>query len=364
MEPEIHHKPIRYYEIDLLRFIAALAVVLYHYTFLGEENPSYNPLVFSRISLVTRYGYLGVGLFFIISGYVVLLSAQGKTVRQFFASRVTRLYPAYWAACTLTFLVKAIWGKSTIVGLDMSPSLQATVGQYLYNMTMLQDLFGVANIDGPYWSLAIEITFYFLISILLAYKLLPHIDWFLAAWLIYAGLPHLPYAGPLFTTLFIRGHAPYFIAGMLFYLMQQPKGRTLWRYLLLFGAYVLVVRSSIQNANDISSNYHLLMSPLVATLLNTSFFIIFFLIIFRKLNLSQFTWLTWLGALTYPLYLIHSDIAFIVFHYAQHTYSKYLLVGVMLVIMILVAYLIHTQVEKRFYKLFATWLGEQLKKID
>jgi peptidoglycan/LPS O-acetylase OafA/YrhL len=364
MEPEIRHKPIRYYEIDLLRFIAALAVVLYHYTFLGEEMPSYNPLIFKNISLVTRYGYLGVELFFIISGYVVLLSAQGKTVRQFFISRVVRLYPAYWVACSLTFLVKAIWGKGTIAGLTVSPSLQATIGQYFYNMTMLQDLIGVVNIDGPYWSLAIEITFYFLVSVLLAYKLLPHIDWFLAAWLVYASLPHLPYAGPLFTTLFIRGYAAYFIAGMLFYLMQQPQGHTKWRYLLLLGAYFLAMRSTINNANELSNHYHLFMSPIVAASLVTSFFLVFFLIIHRKLNLSRFTWLTWLGALTYPLYLIHSDIAFVVFHYAQYTWNKYLLVGIMLVTMIIVAYLIHTQVEKRFHKTFTTWLSAQLKKID
>lgn len=301
MEPEIRQKSVRYYEIDLLRFIAAIVVVLYHYTFLGKENSQYNPLIFNKISLVTRYGYLGVGLFFIISGYVVLLSAQGKTVRQFFVSRVIRLYPAYWVACTLTFLVKVGWGNAAPGSLNISPSLHATLGQYAYNMTMLQDLLGVVNIDGSYWSLAIEITFYFLVSVVLAYRLLPHIDWFLAAWLCYAALPHLPYAGPLFTTLFIRGYAPSFIAGMLFYLMQQPQGRTWWRYLLLIGAYALAIKSSVQNATDISSHYHLLMSPMVAAALVTSFFLVFFLIIFRRLNLARFTWLTWLGALTYPL---------------------------------------------------------------
>jgi peptidoglycan/LPS O-acetylase OafA/YrhL len=364
MEPEVRRKPIRYYEIDLLRFIAALAVVLYHYTFLGEEMPSYNPLVFKGISQVTRYGYLGVELFFIISGYVVLLSAQGKTVRQFFVSRVVRLYPAYWVACSLTFLVKLIWGKSSIMGSEVSSSLQATVLQYLYNLTMLQDLIGVANIDGPYWSLAVEITFYFIISVLLAYKLLPHIDWFLAAWLVYAALPHLPYSGPLFTTLFIRGYASYFIAGMLFYLMQESQGRTWGRYVLLAGTYVLAIRSTINNANEVSNHYQLLVSPILAASLVTSFFLIFFLIIHRKLNFSRFTWVAWLGALTYPLYLIHSDIAFVVFHYTQYTWNKYLLVAVMLVVMIVVAYIIHTKVEKRFHKQFATWLNGKLRKLD
>ncbi|HEX8659294.1 MAG TPA: acyltransferase family protein, partial [Hymenobacter sp.] len=94
MEPEPRKLPIRLYEIDLLRFLAALSVVIYHFTFFGKRNAQYNPLYFDELGEVTRYGYLGVHLFFMISGYVVLLSAQGKTIRQFFLSRISRLYPA------------------------------------------------------------------------------------------------------------------------------------------------------------------------------------------------------------------------------------------------------------------------------
>jgi len=100
LESAPHKLPTRFYEIDLLRFIAAISVVFYHYAFIGVTRPDYNPLVFPALVPIAKYGYLGVELFFIISGYVVLLSAQGKTVRQFFVSRVTRLYPAYWVACT------------------------------------------------------------------------------------------------------------------------------------------------------------------------------------------------------------------------------------------------------------------------
>ena len=113
MEPEPHKASIRFYEIDLLRFLAALSVVFYHYTYRGFTQGNYSPLEFPEIGRVTRYGYLGVELFFIISGYAVLLSAQGKTVRQFFLSRITRLYPAFWVACTLTFTVKRLWGTHT-----------------------------------------------------------------------------------------------------------------------------------------------------------------------------------------------------------------------------------------------------------
>lgn len=125
MEPKPPKLPARFYEIDLLRFVAAISVVWVHYTFMNVSRPDYNPLAFPEFVPVSKYGYLGVELFFIISGYVVLLSAQGKTVRQFFVSRVTRLYPAYWFACTLTFLVKIIWGAGTNTSLSMSDNLGA-----------------------------------------------------------------------------------------------------------------------------------------------------------------------------------------------------------------------------------------------
>ena len=58
MEPEVRQPPIRYYEIDLFRFLAVLRVVFYHYTFRGYAADSYSPLAFSRLGQLTRYGYL------------------------------------------------------------------------------------------------------------------------------------------------------------------------------------------------------------------------------------------------------------------------------------------------------------------
>lgn len=50
--------------------------------------------MFPVLSEVTRYGYAGVNLFFVISGFVILMSVWGRTAPQFIASRVSRLYPA------------------------------------------------------------------------------------------------------------------------------------------------------------------------------------------------------------------------------------------------------------------------------
>jgi peptidoglycan/LPS O-acetylase OafA/YrhL len=117
MEPEERTQPSRYHEIDLLRFVAAMAVVFYHFAYRGYHADYLSPLDYPALGQVCKYGYLGVELFFLISGYVILHSAQGKTLGQFFVSRVRRLYPAYWVACTLCFvairLFRAVYGVCT-----------------------------------------------------------------------------------------------------------------------------------------------------------------------------------------------------------------------------------------------------------
>lgn len=356
MEPEVRQKPIRYYEIDLLRFVAALSVVLFHYTFRGYASENYSPIPFLELGRVTRYGYLGVELFFLISGYVVLLSAQGKTVRQFLLSRVTRLYPAFWVACTLTFIVERIWGPGP-ADAHMSPALHAGIGQYAYNLTMLHDFLDVRPLDGSYWSLTVEIAFYVLVSLLIAYRLLPHLNLCLLLWLGTTLLPGITHSGSFYVTLFFPDFAPYFVAGMLFFLLQQPQGRSWQRYALLAFAYVLAVRAAIIQAYQMSAAFDAAVSPVVAVGAITLFFGLFYAITSRRLQFS-FAWLARLGTLTYPLYLLHSNIGFIIFHRLGHLVDKYVLLGGTLLLMVGAAWLIHTLVEKRFSRL----LGAQVTR--
>lgn len=361
MEPEVRKAPVRFYEIDLLRFVAALSVVFYHYTYRGYGADNYSPIPFLELGKVTRYGYLGVELFFIISGYVILLSAQGKTVKQFFLSRVTRLYPAFWIACTLTFVVERIWGTGP-ADAQMASMLHAEWGNYFYNMTMLHEFLGITAVDGVYWSLTVEITFYFLIALLIGFKLMRHLNLFLVLWLLYSlwsGINN----STRFAYLFFPRLAPYFAAGMLFYLLQKPQNRTWQRYALLASAYLLAIRSGLHRAFEQTATFHSETSPVIVVTAITCFFLIFLLITFRKINFSRFNSLAWLGTLTYPLYLIHENIGFVGFYRLQQL-NKYVLLGGAVVIMIVVSHLIHVLVEKPFHKPLGKFIDKWLLYID
>lgn len=360
MEPEPHKTPLRFYEIDLLRFLSAVSVVLYHYTFRAYAQGDYSPVRFSGLDQVTRYGWMGVELFFIISGYVVLMSAYNKTIKQFFLSRVTRLYPAYWVACTVTFLVIRFFGPHA-----PAPGWQGfdvTLGQYLYNLTMLQSLLGYTNLDTSYWSLGYEIVFYFLIAIALGWRLFKHLDVLLACWLLYSAV-----AGPgstnVLASLLLPKYSPYFISGMLFFLLQNELGHRKLQVGMLGFAFLLAFRNVWIDTNSLSSFFNTSLSAIVTLSILVCFYLIFWLLITRRLNLSRFPWLSTLGAITYPLYLFHGNIGFVVFRQTM-AINKYVVLVSLLLAMLLVSYGVHRLIEKKGSKLLGSvvdkglrWLG-------
>lgn len=345
MEPEVRHKPVRYYEIDLLRFLAALAVVLFHFAYRGYHANNLSPVEYQGLGEVFKYGYLGVELFFLISGYVVLMSAQGKTLGQFFTSRVMRLYPAFWVACTATFLVVHFIGPTA-----PNPLMAASWRDYAYNMTMLHQFFGVPDVDGVYWTLTVEIVYYFLIAILIGFGWMKHLIRVLTAWLAYCALAGPASSGSPFAFLLFPYAAPFFVAGMVFYLMQTNQGARWKLYGLLAASYLLALRGARRGLEDTIHAFQQPFSLVVVLLLVTAFFSVFWLIINRRINVGQAKWLGWAGAMTYPVYLLHHNIGYVVFQRLGGRVDKYLLLGGLLVLLLVSALLLHLFVERRFSK--------------
>lgn len=146
--------------IDSLRAIAALCVCIFHFdrnSFIGIE----------WLSEITQYGYLGVEVFFVISGFIIPFSLERSGYRlpdfpSFITSRFIRLYPAYLLTIVATI---GLWHISTLIpGFKGSPPL-VTGTQLASNVLLISDLQGEAWISPIFWTLAIETQFYFLIGL-------------------------------------------------------------------------------------------------------------------------------------------------------------------------------------------------------
>lgn len=328
-------------ELDLLRFLAALMVVLYHYAFRGFAADGMSVMPYPSIAPVAKYGYLGVELFFMISGFVILMTAANGSLRGFVISRVTRLYPAFWAACTLTALATVLFG---------APRFSVTLPQYLVNLTMLSGFVGVPSVDGAYWSLFVELKFYALVAGVLVVGQIHRAERFLVGWLVATAALEFVRIGPL-RSLLIYEYAPYFIAGATFYLVRW-HGLSAARVGLLLATLALSVRHSLAALPGLEAHYHTTYDRAVVTALVIGFFGVMLAVSTGRTGaIGRRTWVT-AGALTYPLYLIHQQLGFLLFNAAYPAVNAHLLLWGAVLLVCGLAYVIHTQVERRFARPF------------
>lgn len=151
--------------LDGLRVIAILMVILYHYYFrFLDTHYSYN----FNMPTIFKYGYLGVELFFIISGFVISLSLTKCTsFVEFIKKRFVRLIPAMLICSTVTFLVISFFDNNNLFANSKS-IINLIISNTFISPLLINNLLStnVSYIDGAYWSLWVEITFYILAGLL------------------------------------------------------------------------------------------------------------------------------------------------------------------------------------------------------
>ena len=144
--------------LDILRIAAVAAVAWFHYDFRMRITGEAGPDMLEVPGDLARYGYLGVSVFFAISGYVISLSTEGRLPFAFAVSRFARLWPIYVICMSLTAGVVLL-----------APGLPLTSGlaPFLANLTMVAPFLGQPFMDGAYWSIVVEILFYGWVALLM-----------------------------------------------------------------------------------------------------------------------------------------------------------------------------------------------------
>ncbi|MCG7534658.1 acyltransferase [Pseudoalteromonas sp. OOF1S-7] len=339
----------RVYELDLLRFICALGVVIFHYTYTGHME-GFAPIAdFEAVREVTRYAYMGINFFFVISGFVILMSLQGRTLSAFLSARFIRLYPAYWAALTVTALATLLWGGEVFT---------VTLGQYLTNLTMVQEAFSVTSLDSAYWTLYIELKFYFCMVLLVACRLMPYLKAILALVLTVSILAlFLPWSSNINMFVAMFPHwSGYFACGCVFYLVRRDGLEWQGVGLLLLSLAYMLTQSMLFGAL-MQSWFNVPFDRLTIAFINGLFFAL--LCLTSQVRRHPFRFRAWyyLGVLTYPLYLLHQHLGYMLFNRFGTEHNIAILVILTTLGMIVLAGLLHYGVEKPVTR----WLTRRAK---
>nr|WP_256466880.1 acyltransferase [Bradyrhizobium sp. 1] len=319
--------------LDPLRFAAALGVAIFHQMFWswawvsigvpGFEHYVAADVLYPSAAPFTWFGWVGVEIFFVISGFVIANSASTSSPGEFLLGRALRIYPAVWVCATATFLVLLLFGSG--------PASEFIL-PYIHAMLMVPK--GVTGqwLDEVYWTLAAETAFYGLVFCAMLTKriTLRHLAWGLT---IYSALfnavallvascttpSDLPYLVILMFRVpcaaFLLSHGCFFALGIWLFISANRQLTALEQ--------VAIAVTCLSGAAEIYvfASFFLTSIPAIAdqsALVPVMVWAAAVLLIARAANRSRRSaaiaspeapaYLRTLGLITYPLYLTHNVI--------------------------------------------------------
>jgi peptidoglycan/LPS O-acetylase OafA/YrhL len=318
-------------ELDALRGIAAVIVVLFHYTTHFNDTYGHSAPLWVQVP----FGKYGVQLFFVISGFVILMSLDRvERARDFLLGRLSRLYPAYWAGVVLTFTVVTVFGL---------PQREVGLRAALVNLTMFQEFLRVPHVDGVYWTLTVELSFYMLMLLLLSTRLLGKII-------------------PIFITLVaVQTVAELCLQALGLPLAARFAGRP---HLQFFALGVLAFKRSrgeVSLPTALTLVALCLAHELLAGSTDTLIVLAAVLVIASALSRGALGWLAWrplvfLGFISYPLYLVHQNIGYlIILRLEAAGWRPEAAIAVALAVAVLLATCLTLLIEQPALRLYRQW---------
>lgn len=321
--------------IDFLRAVSIIFVLFYHYRpFAGEQ--------------LFKNGHYGVLLFFMISGYCIQFSAQSSSSAfVFLIKRWVRLLPALMFCSLLIFGMKGIFTEFNLNGhniVTLDDLLKMVVNLPLIDAPILilnwffDGHYGYRQPDSAFWSLLIELQFYFVVAFVMS--LPKKLQYF--SHLIILIIFNFVQIFNLFKFNLFYGLSyfyPYFLIGL-----AMAINHRIWRYLFIFSAFTTILLMQFFQVTNESIPF-----KIIPTCIALSFFIL-------VVNKSSF-FSRWgrsfriLGLISYPLYLIHQHIGQKILNFMGH-YEDPSILKVILVItlMSVFAWIIYTFIETPIHK--------------
>lgn len=349
-----HQKRAGVKRLDLLdygRLVAALSVMAFHYFFNGIRNGKIESITaIPELAGLAVYGHLGVQFFFMISGYVIFFSAAGRRPSEFLVARAVRLFPAFWIAVLLTSACAMLWA---------GPAMTVSLPQILVNLSMVPALFDIAYVDGVYWTLQLELAFYGLVLLALLAGLGKRLETLVLLWplailaVALVDRSWLPLLG---------GYYVFFAAGAVLAVMREKRGFVPPLMTVLCAA--LCVTEAMRKARLVDWPGH---SPSVVGVIILLMFVFFLVLNTRAGTALSLPGARLAGALTYPLYLVHAHIGYMLLSRFGNDANRSLVYPAVIATVLLCAFAVHwgeRRLQPATRALFDRLLGRPLARIE
>lgn len=280
--------------LDGLRGVAILMVLAYH---AYARWPNSVPYGTTYADLwPAQFGYLGVQLFFLISGFVILMTLEKTgSLGEFMQKRWLRLFPGM-AICSLIIFTTADALSARPAG---PPVLRDVLPGLLFMWpSVLSAVFSTSfqSLDGAFWSLYVEVVFYAVVGLIYFWRgrgaALLTLCVIQVAGVVVDLLP-MPAVALTVSGLFGATHFGWFLAGALLYLHFRGEGR---RYLVMSLIAICMALLKFRGLGETMS------AAAVAA--------VFVLSVAGGVGRSFLAWrpLATVGVASYPLYLLHQNI--------------------------------------------------------
>lgn len=288
--------------LDLLRLVAALAVVGFHYFFRGAAADGYLNVAYPSVATVAIYGYLGVNLFFLISGFVIAWSAEGRSWQAFAVARFARLYPGFVTCMAISWIVLAA---------AQHPAFPVTMKQFVANLIIFSPALGEPFVDGVYWSIVLELIFYGWVTLAIMAGVFSRLKLQLVAgWLAMCAFNEFYLGSEALRLLFVTEYGALFAAGIL---VQHilANGRST-ETLMLFAAAFLLSCNTMTVGRDWMQDHYGISIPLAQLVLaNAAIHAMLVGAVISRERLAVTPLILMVGGITYPLYLLHQHVGYV-----------------------------------------------------
>lgn len=319
----------RYLTFDVLRGVSAILIVLYHYTVRYNEN-SLTIGYQTDWNFHCHFGFAAVTTFFIMSGFFSgkIITKQSSPIKILF-KRLNRLLPTFWASATISAILLCLfWEEASVSFID-----------YVGNLTMIPGLLRVKAIDGAYWTMQLELFWAIWLSVLLFIKRIKWRELVILIWisisicLSFFNEIHHPMLSIIRIVLMTSFSSDFVAGACLWIILNEKSGKMTWSLLCLCFANQLAQHQTI---------YHDIFFVVTVCLI----------LVYRKIDVYLketnvlVKFITWIASISYPLYLLHQMIGFvIILNLKKLGLDSELIILIPIAVNIVIASMVHQYVE-------------------